>query len=77
MQQSTERDISIAFQRLCITPETREHGNELKEMTTPFKRKIYTAIEILRKEKKKPPDTKSIFEYIKKMMKQQTFRKVR
>ena len=35
-------------------------------MTTPFKAKIYTAIEILRKEKKKRPDTKSIFEYLKK-----------
>ena len=66
MQQSTERDISVAFQRLSITPETRKHGNELKELTTPFKTKIYTAIEILRKEKKKRPDTKSIFEYLKK-----------
>ena len=35
-------------------------------MTTPFKTKIYTAIEILRKEKKKRPDAKSIFEYLKK-----------
>ena len=66
MQQSTERDISIAFQRLSITPETWKHGNELIELTTPFKTKIYTAIEILRKEKKKRPDTKSIFEYLKK-----------
>ena len=66
MQQSTERDISVAFQRLSITPETRKYGNEPKELTTPFKTKIYTAIEILRKEKKKCPDTKSIFEYLKK-----------
>ena len=66
MQQSTERDISVAFQRLSITPETRKHGNELKELTTPFKTKIYTATEILRKEKKKRPNTKSIFEYLKK-----------
>ena len=66
MQQSTKRDISVAFQRLSITPETRKYGNELKELTTPFKTKIYTAIEILRKEKKKRPDTKSIFEYLKK-----------
>ena len=66
MQQSTEKDISVAFQRLSITPETRKHGNELKKLTTPFKTKIYTAIEILRKEKKKRPDTKSIFEYLKK-----------
>ena len=35
-------------------------------MTTPFKTKIYTVIEILRREKKKRPDTKSIFEYFKK-----------
>ena len=35
-------------------------------MTTPFKTKIFTAIEILRKEKKKRADTKSIFEYLKK-----------
>ena len=30
MQQSTERDFSVAFQRLSSTPETRKHGNELK-----------------------------------------------
>ena len=66
MQQSTESDISVAFQRLSITPQTRKHGNGLKELTTPFKTKIYTTIEILRKEKKKLPDTKSIFEYLKK-----------
>ena len=35
-------------------------------MTTPFKTKFFTAIEILRKEKKKRADTKSIFEYLKK-----------
>ena len=66
MQQSTERDISVAFQRLSITPEIRKHGNELKELTSPFKTKIYTAIEILCKEKRKRPDTKSIFAYLKK-----------
>ena len=33
-------------------------------MTTPFKTKIYTAIEILLKEKKKRPDAKSVFEYL-------------
>ena len=66
MQPSTERDISVAFQRLSITPETRKHENELKELTSPFKTNIYTAIEILRKEKRKRPDTKSIFEYLKK-----------
>ena len=49
MQQSIERDVSVAFQRLSITPETRKHGNELKELTTPFKTKIYRVIEILRK----------------------------
>ena len=51
---------------MSITPETRTHGNELKELTTPLKTKNFTAIEILRKEKKKRPDTKSIFEYLKK-----------
>ena len=66
MQQSIERDISVAFQRLSLTPETRKHVNELKELTTPFKTKTYTAIKILCKEKKKPPDTKSIFEFLKK-----------
>ena len=66
MQQLTERDISVAFQRLSITPETRKPGNKLKEFPTPFKTKIYTAIKILCKEKKKHPDTKSIFDYIKK-----------
>ena len=66
MQQSREKDISVAFQRLSITPETRKHGNELKQLTTPFTTKYFTAIEILRKEKKKRRDTKSIFEYLKK-----------
>ena len=65
MQQTTDKD-SVAFQRLSITPETRKHGNELKELTTPFKTKFFTVIEILRQEKKKRPGTKSIFEYLKK-----------
>ena len=64
-QQPTEKDTSVAFQRLPITPETQKHGNEPKELTT-FNTKIFTAIEILFKEKKKCPDTKSIFEYLKK-----------
>ena len=64
MQKSTETDISVAFQRLSITPETWKHGNELKELTTPFKTKTYTAIEILLQEKKKRLDTKSIFRKI-------------
>ena len=66
MQQSREKYISVAFQRLSITLETRNHGNKLKGLTTPFTTKMFTAIEILRKEKKKRPDTKSIFEYLKK-----------
>ena len=65
MQQPTEKDTSVAFQRLPITPETQKHGNEPKELTT-FNTKIFTAIEILCKEKKKCPDTTSIFEYLKK-----------
>ena len=63
MQKSAEREISVAFQRLSITPETRKHGNEIKELTTPFQHKIFTTIEILLKEKKRS-DTKSIFEYL-------------
>ena len=66
MQQSTEKDITVAFQRLSVTLETPKHGNELKELTTLFKTKIFTAIEILRKEKKKRSNTKSIFDYRKK-----------
>ena len=76
MHKSTEKDISVAFQRLSIIPETRKHGNELKELTTPFKTKVFTAIEILRKEKKKRPDTKSTFEYLKRNEKL-TFRKIK
>ena len=64
MQQTTDKD-SVAFQRLSITPETRKHGNELKELTTPFKTNFFTAIEILRKEKRKRSGTKSIFENLK------------
>ena len=66
MNQSTEIDISVAFQRLSITPATRKHGNELKELTIPFKTKIFTPIEVLRNKKKKRSDTKFIFEYLKK-----------
>ena len=73
MKQSTERDISVAFQRLSITPETRKRGNELKELTTPVKSKIFTTIEILGKKKTKRPDTKSIFDYLKKL----TFQKIK
>ena len=43
----------------------QKNNYELKELTT-FKIKIFTAIEILHKEKKKCPDAKSIFEYLKK-----------
>ena len=64
MQQPTEKDTRAAFQRLPITPDTQKHGNESKELTT-FNTKIFTAIEILCKEKK-CPDTKPIFEYLKK-----------
>ena len=66
MQQSAEREISVVFQRLPISPDTRKHGNVIKEMTTPYKTKIFTAIKILRKEKKKRTDTKSLSEYFKK-----------
>lgn len=65
MQQSTEKETSVAFQRLFITPETQDHGNELKALTT-FTTKIFTATYMLHKEKKKCPNAKSIFEYIKK-----------
>ena len=64
MHNSTEKDISVAFQRLSITPETRKHGNKLKELTTPFKTKVFTAIETLHGEKKRCANTKSIFEYL-------------
>ena len=67
MQQSIEKDINVAFERLSTTPETRKHENELKELTTPFKTKFFTTVEILRKERKKRLDTKStLFEYLKK-----------
>ena len=65
MQQSTKKETSATFQRLFITPETQKHGNELKKLTT-FKTKIFIATEMLHKEKKKCPNAKSIFEYIKK-----------
>ena len=44
MYQSIEKDIIVAFQRLSISTETRKHGNELKELTAPFKTKVFTAI---------------------------------
>ena len=47
MQQSVEREISAAFQRLPITLDTPTHRNLIKEMATPFKTKIFTAIKIL------------------------------
>ena len=41
MQQSREKDISVACQRLSITPERRKHGNELKELITPIYNKNF------------------------------------
>ena len=36
MQQSIEREISVAFQRLSIALETQKHENEIKELTAQF-----------------------------------------
>ena len=36
MQQSIERDINAAFQRLSIALETQKHENEIKELTAQF-----------------------------------------
>ena len=47
MQQSVEREIRAAFQRLPVTLDTSTHRNLIKEMATPFKTKIFTAIKIL------------------------------
>ena len=69
MQQSTERGTSVAFQRLSITPETPKHRNELKESTTPFKTKIYTAKEILRKKRRNVPIQNRYLSTLKRMMK--------
>ena len=66
MQQPTEKDTSVAFERLPITPETQKHGNEPKELTT-FNTKFFTAIEILCKEKKKCPDTNLYLSTLKRM----------
>ena len=77
MQQSTERDISIAFQRLSITPETRERGNELKKLITPFKTKIFTAIATCAKKRRNVPIQNLYLGTLKRMMKQQTFQKIR
>ena len=49
--------------KTSVTPEIRKNVNQLKEFTTLFKTKIFTATEILHKEKKKRRDTKSMFEY--------------
>ena len=36
MQQSIEREINVAFQRLSIALETQKHENEMKELTAQF-----------------------------------------
>ena len=36
MQQSIEREINVAFQRLSIALETQKHENEIKELTAQF-----------------------------------------
>ena len=49
-----------------ITQKSRIIGNERTSSTTPFKTHVFARIEVLRKEKKKHPNTKSISEYLKK-----------
>ena len=60
MTQSEDNEISFAFQRLSLDPEP----NDQNKSKFTFTKKVFEAIDILRKKKKKRPDTKSICELI-------------
>ena len=60
MTQSEDNEISFVFQRLSLDPEP----NDQNKSKFTFTKKVFEAIDILRKKKKKRPDTKSICELI-------------
>ena len=62
MTQSDDNEISFAFERLSLDPEPNDKNKSKFTLT----KKVFEAIDILRNKKKKRPDTKSIYELIKK-----------
>ena len=60
MTQSEDNEISFAFQRLSLDPEP----NDQNKSKFTFTKKVFEAIDILRKKKKKRPDTKFLCELI-------------
>ena len=62
MTQSDDNEISFAFERLSLDPEPNDKNKSKFTLT----KKIFEVIDILRNEKMKRPDTKSIYELIKK-----------
>ena len=62
MTQSDDNEISFAFERLSLDPEPNDKNKSKFTLT----KKVFKTIDILRNKKKKRPDTKSIYELIKK-----------
>ena len=62
MTQSNDNEISFAFERLSLDSEPNDKNKSKFTLT----KKVFEAIDILRNKKKKRPDTKSIYELIKK-----------
>ena len=62
MRQSDDNEISFAFERLFLDPER----NDKNKSKFTIAKKVFEAIDILRNKKMKRPDTKSIYELIKK-----------
>ena len=62
MSKSDDNDISFAFERLSLCTDANENASHTNALTE----NIFQAIDIIRNKKRKRPDTKSLFEFIKK-----------
>ena len=62
MTQSDDNEINFVFERLSLDPEP----NDKSKLKFTIRKKVFEAIDILKNKKKKRPDTKSIYELIKK-----------
>ena len=61
--EATEKDISIAFEKLAITPNGGDHCKTPRTIFSHFKSKILAVIDEIR-QKKRRPDIDAIYEHI-------------
>ena len=62
MSKSDDNDISFAFERLSLCTDANKNASHTNVLTE----NIFQATDIIRNKKRKRPDTKSLFEFIKK-----------